>query len=222
MATSDKTGKGGSLRDEQKRLTRRLLIEGAVTAFERKGYAATTIEDIVAEANASRATFYLHFKSKADVVLVVARTLGRRWRELYLELTSGEPPSRKDLHEWIGSMVDNYATNRGSLKALDQAEAIEPEVAAVRLDNHNESIAVIAESIRRWYGCGEEEARVRAALLLVQIDRFLYFWIVNGIPFDRERALGTLTDLWLSMLGLSQTQSQRGTGGRVDASLDIV
>ena len=108
MATSDHTGKGGSLRDEQKRLTRRLLIEGAVTAFERKGYAATTIEDIVAEANASRATFYLHFKSKADVVLVVARTLGRRWRELYLELTSGEPPSRKDLHEWIGSMVDNY------------------------------------------------------------------------------------------------------------------
>ena len=90
MATSDHTGKGGSLRDEQKRLTRRLLIEGAVTAFERKGYAATTIEDIVAEANASRATFYLHFKSKADVVLVVARTLGRRWRELYLELTSGE------------------------------------------------------------------------------------------------------------------------------------
>jgi len=188
-------------------LTRRLLIEGAVTSFERKGYAATTIEDIVAEANASRATFYLHFKSKADVVLVVARTLGRRWRELYLELTSGGRPSRRDLHEWIDSMVDNYAMNRGSLKALDQAEAIEPEVAAVRLDNHNESIAVIAESIRRWYGCGEEEARVRAALLLVQIDRFLYFWIVNGIPFDRERALGTLTDLWHSMLGLSQTQS---------------
>ena len=94
MATSDHTGKGGSLRDEQKRLTRRLLIEGAVTSFERKGYAATTIEDIVAEANASRATFYLHFKSKADVVLVVARTLGRRWRELYLELTSGGRPSR--------------------------------------------------------------------------------------------------------------------------------
>ena len=68
---------------------------------------------------------------------------------------------------------------------------------------------------------GPEEARVRAALLLVQIDRFLYFWIVNGITFDRERALGTLTDLWLSMLGLSQTQSPRDVGGQVDSSLDI-
>ena len=207
MATRDHTGKAGSLRDEQKRLTRRLLIEGAVTAFERKGYAATTIEDIVAEASASRATFYLHFKSKADVVLVVARTLGRRWRELYLELTSGGRPSRKDLYEWIDSMVDNYAANRGSLKALDQAEAIEPEIAAVRLGNHQESIAVIAESIRQWYGCGEEDARVRAALLLVQLDQFLHFWIVNGLAFDRERAVGTLTDLWLSMLGLSEPQS---------------
>jgi AcrR family transcriptional regulator len=209
MATSDHTGKGGSLRDEQKRLTRRLLIEGAVTSFERKGYAATTIEDIVAEANASRATFYLHFKSKADVVLVVARTLGRRWRELYLELTSGGRPSRQDLHAWIDSMVDNYATNRGGLKALDQAEAIEPEIAAVRLANHEESIAVIAASIRRWYGCGVEDARVRAALLLAQIDRFLHFWIVDAIPFDREHAVGVLTDLWVSMLGLSQTPSPR-------------
>jgi AcrR family transcriptional regulator len=207
MATSENTGKGGSLRDEQKRLTRRLLIEGAVTAFERRGYAATTIEDIVAEANASRATFYLHFKSKAEIVLVVTRTLGRRWRELYLELTSGERPSREDLQVWIDSMVDNYETNRGSLKALAQAEAIEPEVAAVRLGNHRDSIAVIAESIRGWCGCGEEEASVRAALLLVQIDRFLQFWIVDGTPFDRGRAVGTLTDLWLSMLGLSQTQS---------------
>jgi AcrR family transcriptional regulator len=200
MQATDHTRKGVSLRDEQKRLTRRLLIEGAVTAFERKGYAATTIEDIVAEANASRATFYLHFKSKAGVVLVVARTLGRRWRELYLELTSGGRLSHEDLYEWIDTMVDNYTTNRGSLAAMDQAEAIEPEVAEVRLANHQESIAVIAESIQRWYGGGEEDARVRAALLLVQMDRFFHFWIVSGIPFDRVRAVTTLTDVWLSVL----------------------
>src|ERR1044072_9762630 len=93
--------KGLTLRDEQKRPTRRLLIEGALTAFERKGYAATTIEDIVAEANASRATFYLHFKSKADVVLVVTQTLGRRWRELDVELTAGERRSRDGLYAWL-------------------------------------------------------------------------------------------------------------------------
>ena len=69
-------------------------------------------------------------------------------------------------------MVQNYETNRASLDAMDQAAAIEPEVAAVRLASIRETIAVMAESIRRWYGDDEEDARIRAALLLAQMDRF--------------------------------------------------
>jgi len=192
-----------TLRDEQKRLTRRRLIEGALAAFERKGYAATTIDDIVADANASRATFYLHFKSKSDVVLVMARTLGTRWRELYRELTSGERLSRKELYDWLDAMAGHYLTNRSTVAALDQAAAVEPEVASVRLANQQESMALVAESIRRWYGGDEEDARIRAALLLAQMDRFFDLWIVHGLEFDRPRAIGTLTDLWVSALGLT-------------------
>jgi AcrR family transcriptional regulator len=195
--------KGLTLRDEQKRMTRRRLIEGALAAFERRGYAATTIDDIVAEANASRATFYLHFKSKADVVLVLAHTLGRRWRALYFELASGDGLARAELYEWLYAMVDNYRTNRAGLLALEQAGAIEPEVAAVRLANTRESIAAIAGSIERWYGSDPEDARVRAALLLTQMDRFFELWVIRGVEFDRARAVGTLTDLWLA--GLSRT-----------------
>jgi len=203
-----RNGKGLSLRDEQKRLTRRRLIEGALAAFEHKGYAATTIDDIVAEANASRATFYLHFKSKADVVLVMTETLGRRWRELYLELTSGGRLSRKQLYEWLDGIVENYETNRASVDAIQQAIGIEPEVAAVNLANIQESIGVMAESIQRWSGGDQEDARVRAALILVQMDRFFYLWIVRGVPFDRERAVGTLADLWFSVLGSARGRSR--------------
>jgi AcrR family transcriptional regulator len=196
-----RNGKGLSLRDEQKRLTRRRLIEGALAAFERKGYAATTIDDIVAEANASRATFYLHFKSKADVVLVMAERLGRRWRELYLELTSGGRLSREQLHAWLDAMVDNYENNRTTLDALSQAIAVEPEVAEINLVNNRESVEVMADSILRWQGGDREDARIRAALLLTQMDRFFHLWVIRGIPFDRERAVGTLTDQWLAALG---------------------
>src|ERR1700750_1171314 len=107
--------KGLTLRDEQKRLTRRRLVDRALLAFEGKGSAATTIDDIVAEANASRATFYLHFKTKSDVVLVMAQTLGRRWRDLYRELTSGERLSRKELYEWLDAMAGHYLTNRATV-----------------------------------------------------------------------------------------------------------
>jgi AcrR family transcriptional regulator len=195
--------KGPTLRDEQKRMTRRRLVEGALAAFARKGYAATTIDDIVAEANASRATFYLHFRTKSDVVLVMAQTLGRRWRELYRELTAGERLSRKELYDWLDAMAGHYETNRATVAALDQAAAVEPEVAAVRLANHQESIGVVAESVRRWYGGDEEDAQIRAALLLGQMDRFFELWFVRRVEFDRPRAIGTLTDLWLAALGLT-------------------
>jgi AcrR family transcriptional regulator len=198
---TSQNGKGLSLRDEQKRLTRRRLIEGALAAFERKGYAATTIDDIVAEANASRATFYLHFKSKADVVLVMTERLGRRWRELYLELTSTGRLSRDQLRAWLDAMVDNYEDNRTGLDALSQAIAVEPEVAEVNLANNRESLEVMADSIVRWQGGDREDARIRAALLLAQMDRFFHLWVIRGIPFDRERAIDTLTDQWLSVLG---------------------
>jgi AcrR family transcriptional regulator len=197
--------RGLSLREEQKRLTRRRLIEGALASFERKGYAATTIDDIVEAANASRATFYLHFRSKADVILVIAETLGRRWRELYADLAAGGRPSREQLYRWLDGMVDNYETNRASLDAMSQAVAIEPEVAAVRLANTRESIAVIAESIQRW-GAGEpDDARLRAALLLAQMDRFFELWVIRAIPFDRERAVRAVADLWRTGLAARKT-----------------
>ena len=82
---------------------------------------------------------------------------------------------------------------------MDQAVAIEPAVAEVRLASIRETIAVMAESIQRWYGGDEEDARVRAALLLAQMDRFFDLWIIRGAPVrpgarrghvDRPVALG--------------------------------
>jgi AcrR family transcriptional regulator len=201
MAQKTEQKRGGpTLRDEQKRFTRDRLIAGALVAFERKGYAAATIDDVVAEANASRATFYLHFKRKADIVLVLAKARSRDWRDLYRDLASGGALTRERLYPWLDAMVANYEDHRDSVDATNQAIAVEPEVAEVYLANWQESISLMAASIERWYGADPEEARVRAALLLTQLDRFFQLWIVSGLAFDRERAIGELTDQWLAVL----------------------
>jgi hypothetical protein len=92
---------------------------------------------------------------------------------------------------------------------MNQAVAIEPEVAEVRLANIRETIAVMAQSIQRWSGGDEEDARVRAALLLAQVDRFFDLWVIRGLEFDRERALATLTDQWLAVLGAGARKRTR-------------
>lgn len=50
---------------------RRRLLEGMARAVSAKGYADTTIADIVREASVSRRTFYEHFSTKADCLLAL-------------------------------------------------------------------------------------------------------------------------------------------------------
>ena len=47
------------------------VLEGMAHAVSRKGYAETTIADIVAEASVSRRTFYEHFESKAACLVAL-------------------------------------------------------------------------------------------------------------------------------------------------------
>ena len=54
--------------------TRNALYDALVTLILRKGYEATTVQDLLDEANVGRATFYSHFTSKEDLL---ARSLDR-------------------------------------------------------------------------------------------------------------------------------------------------
>lgn len=47
------------------------VLEGMAHAVSRKGYAETTIADIVAQAGVSRRTFYEHFESKAECLIAL-------------------------------------------------------------------------------------------------------------------------------------------------------
>ena len=47
------------------------VLEGMAHAVSRKGYAETTIADIVGEASVSRRTFYEHFTSKAECLIAL-------------------------------------------------------------------------------------------------------------------------------------------------------
>ena len=65
MRQTDKTK---SLREQQRAYTRQRLIEAAGQVFATRGYPDATVDEIASEAGASRATFYLHFKGKTELV----------------------------------------------------------------------------------------------------------------------------------------------------------
>jgi TetR/AcrR family transcriptional regulator len=74
------------------RSVRKRLLEGAADLFTRKGYAATTVREIVAAAGVTKPVLYYYFHNKEGIYLELMRT-GFAKLEYLLEATSGEKGS---------------------------------------------------------------------------------------------------------------------------------
>jgi AcrR family transcriptional regulator len=73
--------------DRRIQRTRQLLRDSLLTLILERGYDSITIQDITDQANLGRATFYLHFKDKEDLLLTSLE-------EIYDELVkSAGPPA---------------------------------------------------------------------------------------------------------------------------------
>jgi AcrR family transcriptional regulator len=63
------TAATGGKREQRKRQTRRAVETVAVELFTRHGYDNVSIDEIVAEANTSKRTFYRYYSAKEDVLM---------------------------------------------------------------------------------------------------------------------------------------------------------
>ncbi len=63
---------------EEAAITREQLLKKALAAFSKKGYSATTLEDIAREAEVTRGAIYWHFGSKAELYNTLIREYSDR------------------------------------------------------------------------------------------------------------------------------------------------
>lgn len=94
-------------RQERSRQTRAALLEAALEGFAERGYELTSIGDIAARAGVGAGTFYQHFRSKRQLLLVLMDNLLEELGALDLELgRTGDPKTilEKALRE--GLMAD--------------------------------------------------------------------------------------------------------------------
>jgi AcrR family transcriptional regulator len=195
MASAAKAGKAGreaqavrrvgTLREQQKQFTRDRLLAASFEVFSEDGYAAARVEDVAARAGASRATFYLHFKGKAEIVDAMMDAVEPLEDAIWSQL--GEIPRRRraDVRRWLGELTRLWETHRAYFQVLAQAVAIEPEVAA----RH-------AESRRRRTKLVALRSETRALLLVVQLEQFCQLWLDCDASVDWDRALDEIAAVW--------------------------
>lgn len=194
------TNRRPSLREEQKRFTRARLVEAALEVFERTGYAAATIEEITNAAGASRATFYLHFKSKADIVQELQTGALREESDgIYESLWALPDPSWDEVREFVASTLTFWDRHRVPIEVINQAVHIDHErVGKTMATMITHTARILGDYLHDVRGVEAETAYLRAILLIAQLDRFHFFWNLPSVELDREHVLDTIADIWWS------------------------
>ena len=197
------TARRQTLRDQQKQRTRRTLLESAKEQFVERGYAAVTIDDVATGAGCSRATFYLHFAGKREVLQKIgAETTDQRAVEVYEDLDAVlESGSRAEFTRWMRRALAWFEQNRAILPAWDEAVALDPGFREVAKRAIDDLPAAMPRYLQRWGGEHQHEARLRIELLVSQLERFFTRWAVQEtIELDADDAAEVLSDIWFPAL----------------------
>ncbi|WP_372396305.1 TetR/AcrR family transcriptional regulator [Azospirillum sp. HJ39] len=82
------------LRERKRRETLQRITNAGMTLFLKKGYEATTLDEIAAEAGISRRTFFHYLKSKDDILLSLQNSVG----DMLVAALREQPPGKRPLH----------------------------------------------------------------------------------------------------------------------------
>lgn len=193
-----------NLREAQKQLTRRLLLDSGLATFEAKGYAATTIDDIASGAGTTRTTFYLHFPSKAELMKAIITDLDE------ILVRSDDPPltdvvasgDPRLVREWLVRKIDQWSEIGRGVTAAHEAAASDKDIAKAVDQWFESAIADIHAGLDKAGRFEPGTRHVRGALAFGQLEFLSRRWFADGWTetVDRETSVDLLTSSWVHLL----------------------
>ena len=138
---------------------RELLLDAAAAVFARKGYAATTTDDIAAEAGVARTLIFRHFGSKSDLFrasqlqpfIDLMEGFRASWSAQEIEVWTAE----RLMRTMVEQMYDSFRAHRhGVLGLASSVEALDQETA-------REAREVLDNVFADVFEIGKQEARRR-------------------------------------------------------------
>lgn len=94
------------------------LLRGMAQAVARKGYAETTIADVVREASVSRRTFYEHFTGKAECLVALYEAASHNALKVLREAIDPSHDWEEQVERAIGAYLASMAANPVLMRTL--------------------------------------------------------------------------------------------------------
>jgi AcrR family transcriptional regulator len=193
---------GGAPAQERKlrtqgRKTLRKLLDAAITVFEKRGYHAARVDDIVKVAKTSHGTFYLYFANKEDLFRALVADVAEEMTALWESLgpIGSSKAGYDELRSWMSRFFDLYEHYHPVIRAWTESEVGDAYMSRLGVNVLGGLVQTLAVRIREVGPVVGIDPVVAATAIVAMVERFGYYSASRDIGIDREQALDTLTTM---------------------------
>lgn len=165
-----------SLRDEHRRITNNRIADAAKKLFQKKGYRATSVNDIVQAAGTTATTFYRHFKSKSNLAGIIQRELYSAVELQAARLDTVE--TLGDIRSWLDGYVTMWRQNHLLCEAYWEATLTDDALRREIIPDTMSLTAKLGTLLSRLTDTEYEQPRtgmqLRLSMILLALDRIAY------------------------------------------------
>lgn len=181
----------------QGKKTMRKLLDAAMTVFEKRGYHAARVDDIVKVAKTSHGTFYLYFANKEDLFRTLTTDVAEEMTLLSESLApvGANDEGYREIRQWLGRFADIYEHYGPVIRAWTEAETDGTEFGRIGTSVLNAFTRTLVARIGDSTGAGGLDPQVAALAMVAMIERFNYYRLSRELEIDREEMLDTTASI---------------------------
>jgi len=187
-----------SLRQAQRQRTRTRIVTAARELFSERQYMVVSADDIATAAGISRATFYLHFSGKEEVLrTILAEDLGRQETAIRL-LANLVQPTRAELAQWVEAFFSGFENRRASTQLFSLMLSLDPSYMLQITQRQDEYIQILSERLAAFRlpedAAARERHRTRMHMLFSGLNNLAFHLAWPECGLDHAAAVEDATD----------------------------
>jgi AcrR family transcriptional regulator len=192
-----------SLRESHKDLTRRRIRAAARDLFIENGADFTTIDGIAARAGIGRATFYLHYQNKTEVLLDIIQQTETARREIFRQLLRMPKVTPAAIRAWMARFIEIVGEHKQSdLRLIEIGRGAHSGAENIVISSRAQIVEELGARYERFRiggrpSAARERKRVEAMLMIAQIEQFCACVVHQPGSYDLDAGLDVLSRrLW--------------------------
>lgn len=174
------------------------IIQVATQCFSERGYQATTIEEIAAQVEISRVTFYTYFKSKEELLQTIFDRSLSAYQQGLEAILAADLPRREKLRRIVAHQVASFTADQPAIRIFISEEKTLPPRIARRVHGVYSKIDRLLEQETGKGIAAGELIDVPPRLLVyafMGMCNWLYRWYKPDGPFTQDMIVATFTHI---------------------------